>query len=171
MEAFAAALAGHTTTRGGVYGAGVYSVTAHQAFGEVIGALPNGRRAGAPFSSGLSPGNGSDRKGPTAALLSAASRPYRCAPNGVNLNLKLAPWAVAWDDGAERLRALVDGAFAAGVMQLQVNVLDPAVLVAARDHPGLHPTLLVRVSGYSAYFDDLSPAMKDEVIARTLCEE
>ncbi|MEJ2038143.1 MAG: glycine radical domain-containing protein [Desulfosarcinaceae bacterium] len=52
-------------------------------------------------------------------------------------------------------------------MQAQVNVLDPQTLVAARDNPDLFPHLLVRVSGYSAYFNDLSPEMKDELIRRT----
>ena len=57
---------------------------------------------------------------------------------------------------------------AAGCMQLQINALDPEILLDARDHPGRYPGLLVRVSGYSAYFDDLSPRMKQEIIERTL---
>ena len=52
-------------------------------------------------------------------------------------------------------------------MQTQVNVLDPAVLIEARDNPGRYPNLLVRVSGYSAYFNDLSPKMKEEIIQRS----
>jgi pyruvate-formate lyase len=57
--------------------------------------------------------------------------------------------------------------FKRGGMQAQVNVLDPAVLIEARDNPEHHPNLLVRVSGYSAYFNDLAPAMKEELIRRT----
>ncbi|MBI5605492.1 MAG: hypothetical protein HY879_19350 [Deltaproteobacteria bacterium] len=57
--------------------------------------------------------------------------------------------------------------FRRGGMQVQLNVIDPAVLIAARDDPRAYPYLLVRVSGYSAYFNDLSPAMKDEIIQRT----
>ncbi len=166
MERFAAALAGRRNTRGGAYAAGFYSVTAHQAFGEVVGALPSGRAAGAPFSSGLSPASGLDRRGPTAALLSVAGLPLHLADNGVNVNLELAPWTVSGEAGAERLSALVDGGFRAGCMQLQINVLDPRILIEARDNPGRYPGLLVRVSGYSAYFDDLSPEMKQEVIDR-----
>ena len=133
-----------------------------------MGALPSGRGAGAPFSSGLSPANGVDRSGPTAALRSVAGLPLHVARNGVNVNLKLDPWIVAGTAGVRRLRELIDGGFAAGCMQLQVNVLDPQILIEARDHPGRHPGLLVRVSGYSAYFDDLSPEMKQEIIDRTL---
>ncbi len=167
MELFAATLAGRHNTRGGDYAAGFYSVTAHQAFGEVVGALPSGRLAGAPFSSGLSPSNGADRTGPTAALQSVARLPLHLARNGINVNLALDPWAVADAPGVRRLQELIDGGFAAGCMQLQVNVLSPEILRDARDHPGKYPGLLVRVSGYSAYFDDLSPEMKQEIIERT----
>lgn len=168
MTLFNACLAGKVNTRGGDYAAGFYSVTAHQAFGEVVGALPSGRVAGAAFSSGLSPTNGVDRAGPTAALRSAAGLPLHLARNGVNFNLKLDPWVAADTDGTHRLQGLIDGGFAAGCMQMQVNVLSPDVLIDARNHPGRYPGLLVRVSGYSAYFDDLSPEMKQEIIDRTL---
>jgi len=167
MELFSACLAGQLNTRGGEYAAGFYSVTAHQAFGEIVGALPSGRLAGAPFSSGLSPGNGLDRLGPTAALRSVAGLPLHLGRNGVNFNLKLDPWVVCGGQGERRLQALIDGGFAAGCMQMQVNVLDPRLLIEARDHPGRYPGLLVRVSGYSAYFDDLSPQIKQEIIDRT----
>ena len=166
MEIWAAALAGHTTTRGGAYVPGFYSVTSHVAFGAVVGALPSGRPAGAPFSSGLSPTSGAERRGPTAALMSQAALPLALAKNGVNFNLQLPPFAVAGSEGGRWLDGLVAGAFAAGCMQLQVNVLDRQVLCEARDRPGSHPGLVVRVSGYSAYFDDLSPEMKQEVIDR-----
>jgi formate C-acetyltransferase len=168
MELFSACLTGQRNTRGGGYAAGFYSVTAHHPFGAVVGALPSGRLAGAPFSSGLSPADGVDRAGPTAALRSAAGLPLHLASNGVNFNLKLDPWVVAGPAGAERLQELIDGGMAAGCMQMQVNVLDPQILLEARDHPGRYPGLLVRVSGYSAYFDDLSPEMKQEIIDRTL---
>ncbi|MCP3962767.1 MAG: formate acetyltransferase [bacterium] len=167
MELFAATLEGRENRRGGPYVAGFYSMTAHQAFGSLVGALPSGRLPGTAFSSGLSAGPGCDRRGPTAALCSVASLPLHRAPNGVNFNLKLAPWSVAepaW------LQGLVRGGFAAGAMQMQINVIDPKILIEARDHPGRYPGLLVRISGYSSYFDDLSPEMKQEVIDRTLCE-
>jgi formate C-acetyltransferase len=86
--------------------------------------------------------------------------------NGINFNLQLPPWVVAGAAGAAWLGGLMAGGFAAGCMQMQVNVLDPKVLIEARDEPGRYPGLLVRVSGYSAYFDDLSPAVKQEIIDR-----
>ena len=83
---------------------------------------------------------------------------------------ELAPWLVSGQRGVRTLRALIDGAFASDCMQMQVNVIDPTALVEARDNPGRYPGLLVRVSGYSAYFDDLSREMKEEIIARTVYE-
>jgi pyruvate formate-lyase/glycerol dehydratase family glycyl radical enzyme len=167
MELFGSALSHHKNTRGGDYAAGYYSVTAHQAFGTVVGALPSGRLAKAAFSSGIAPASGQDRQGPTASLRSAAALPLHLALNGVNLNLQLVPWLFRGSEGMQRMRWLLDGAFAQGCMQLQVNVLGPEILCEARDNPGRYPGLLVRVSGYSAYFDDLSPAMKQELIDRT----
>ncbi|MBT3221382.1 MAG: formate acetyltransferase, partial [Proteobacteria bacterium] len=157
-------------SRGGAIAPGYYSVTAHEAFGEKVGAMPSGRRNKTPFSSGISPTSGVRRSGPTAALKSMASLPLHRAQNGINFNLELAPWAVSGKRGSTTMQTLLDGGFKAGCMQMQVNVLDPAVLIDARDNPGKHPGLLVRVSGYSAYFDDLSPTMKQEIIDRTIYE-
>jgi len=169
MDAFATALSQHQNTRGGPYQAGFYSVTSHRAFGETTGALPSGRLAGQPLANGISPANGRDRLGPTATLNSIAGLDHaRLARNGVNANLKIDPAVLAGPPGLEALGGLVRGYFAQGGMQLQLNVLDPKLLLAARDDPALYPWLLVRVSGYSSYFNDLSPGMKQEIIDRTL---
>lgn len=169
LRLFSDTLARHVNTRGGPYLAGFYSVTGHVAFGETTGALPSGRLASQPLASGLSPANGQERLGPTASLSSTAGLHLAdCARNGSNVNLKLDPTSLSGSAGIGALAGLVRGYFAKGGMQVQMNILDPATLIEARDHPGKHPWLLVRVSGYSAYFDDLSPATKQEIIDRTL---
>ena len=169
IGSFADALSKYTNTRNGPYWAGYYSVTSHGAFGEVTGALPNGRRAGRPLANGLSPSTGQERKGPTAALNSVAGLDlFGKARNGINVNLKIDGTSLGGDTGTLALAGLVRGYFDGGGMQVQMNVLDPAVLIEANDHPERHPWLLVRVSGYSAYFNDLSPAMKQEIIDRAL---
>ncbi len=166
--AFADSLGRHTNTRGGPYLAGFYAVTAHAAFGETTGALPSGRLAGRPLASGLAPANGADRRGPTAALASAAAtNQVENGRNGVNVNVKLDAVTLRGRQGLRALEGLVRGYFLQGGMQVQMNVLDPGVLEEARDDPSAHPWLLVRVSGYSAYFNDLSPAMQQEIIDRT----
>ncbi|MDM7998921.1 MAG: pyruvate formate lyase family protein [Dehalococcoidia bacterium] len=161
------ALARHTNTRGGPYVPGFYSVTCHVAFGKKVGALPSGRKAGEPFAASLGPSNGRDRCGPTALLKSVARVDPRLSPNGYALNLRFDPATLAGDEGINVLAGLIRGFFAYGGMEMQLNVLDPEMLDDARLHPGKYPELVVRVSGYCAYFDDLPDAAKLEIIART----
>jgi len=161
------ALARHTNTRGGQYVPGFYSVTCHIAFGKKVGALPSGRRAGEPFAASLGPSNGRDRSGPTALLKSVARVDSRLSPNGYALNLRFDPATLAGDEGVNVLVGLVKGFFGYGGMEMQLNVLDPEMIEDARLHPGKYPELVVRVSGYCAYFDDLPDAAKLEIISRT----
>ncbi len=164
---FHAALAGHLNTRGGPYVPGYYTVTCHVAFGRHTAALPSGRRAGDPFAPGLGPCNGCDHLGPTAVMNSTASVDASLSPNGYALNLRFDPATVAGERGTDILMALTRGFFESGGMEVQFNVLDPQMLEDARRHPGKYPGLVVRVSGYCAYFDDLPDAAKGEIIART----
>jgi len=161
------ALAKHVNTRGGQYVPGFYSVTCHIAFGKKVGALPSGRRAGEPFAASLGPANGRDRSGPTALLKSVARVDSRLSPNGYALNLRFDPATLAGDEGVNVLVVLIKGFFGYGGMEMQLNVLDPEMLEDARLHPGTHPELVVRVSGYCAYFDDLPDDAKLEIISRT----
>ncbi len=154
-------------TRGGRYVTGLYSSTSHDYFGSVTSALPSGRKKGEPFPSGLAPSNGRDRHGATALLNSMNHIDVRQCLNGVNFNMKFQKTALTGDQGRITLKALLTPYFNRGGMQVQVNVLDRKTLMEARDFPERHPGLLVRVSGYSAYFSDLSDAMKDEIIRRT----
>lgn len=168
IETFASQLSSFgLNTRGGRYVMGLYSVTAHEFFGRINGALPHGRRKGESFGAGISPLNGADRKGPTSALNSMNRLDFHVAANGINFNMKFDPHALRGVEGRNALASLVRTFFRRGGMQVQINVLDPSVLMEARDHPQRYPHLLVRVSGYSAYFNDLTPAMKDEIIARS----
>jgi formate C-acetyltransferase len=161
------ALAKHRNTRGGPYVSGFYTITCHVAFGKQTAALPNGRKAGEPFAPGLGPCNGCDRLGPTAIMNSVAHIDSKMAPNGYALNLRFDPATLAGDRGTEILMALAKGFFESGGMEAQFNVLDPEMLEDAQRNPGKYPGLVVRVSGYCAYFDDLPDAAKSEIISRT----
>jgi formate C-acetyltransferase len=167
LGVFNAGLNGRMNTRGGKYTTGLYSVTAHQYFGEVTGALPNGRRRGEPLASGIAPSNGQDRLGPTAMFNSVNRIDAKKFANGLNLNVKWDADSIKGRTGRLALKSVFKTYFRRGGMQAQLNVLDPSVLRKARDNPDTYPNLLVRVSGYSAYFNDLTPAMKDEIIRRT----
>ncbi|MDP6978454.1 MAG: pyruvate formate lyase family protein [Myxococcota bacterium] len=156
-----------TNTRGGEYMPGFYSMTCHQGFGRKMAAMPSGRLAGAPLADGLAPVDGSDLLGPTASLNSVARLDHTRFANGINLNIKFDAATVEGAEGRAALEALVRGYFAQGGMQVQINVLDPDVLEEAMRDPDSHRNLLVRISGYCAYFVDLTPAMQRELIDRT----
>ena len=170
VHTFHSALARHRNTRGGSYVPGFYSVTCHVAFGQRVGALPSGRRAGEPFAASLGAANGRDRLGPTALLNSVAHIDSTLSPNGYALNLRFDSRTLAGEQGVDILTALAKGFFESGGMEMQLNVLDPDMLEDARRNPGKYPGLVVRVSGYCAYFDDLPDAAKQEIIARTCLE-
>jgi formate C-acetyltransferase len=154
--------------RGGPYAPGFWTMTTHVGFGARLGALPSGRRKGQALSDGVSPVNGCDRRGPTASMLSAARASGDWVANGLALNERLDPCFVAGDPGTLLMDGLTLGYFRAGGLQVQYNILDAEVLLDAKRHPERHRDLVVRISGYSAYFNDLSEAMKDDIIARTV---
>jgi pyruvate formate-lyase/glycerol dehydratase family glycyl radical enzyme len=151
--------------RGGNYAAGMWTMTTHQGFGRRCGALPSGRLSGESLSNGVSPRNGADRRGPTSTMSSTAN----LAPlgNGYVLNMRMDPRHLTEGSRSAILRGLVYGYFAMGGMQAQFNVVDPATLIEAKKNPDKFRHLVVRISGYSAYFNDLTDEMKDELIART----
>jgi pyruvate formate-lyase/glycerol dehydratase family glycyl radical enzyme len=167
VNIFHSALARHRNTRGGLYVPGFYSVTCHVAFGKRTGALPSGRKAGEPFAASLGATNGCDRLGPTALLNSVAHVDSTLSPNGYAMNLRFDPSTLASDRAVDILTGLVKGFFGSRGLEMQLNVLDPEMLEDARRNPGKYPELVVRVSGYCAYFDDLPDAAKREIIART----
>jgi formate C-acetyltransferase len=166
-EIFYSALNKHTNTRGGPYVPGFYSSTCHVAFGEKVGALPCGRKAGEPFAASLGAANGMDRNGATALLNSVASINVNLAPNGYAVNLRFDQNTLSGDKGRNIVSGLVGGFFKKGGMEMQLNVVDHKTLKEAREHPGRHPDLVVRVAGYCAYFDDLPDSVKAEIISRT----
>lgn len=166
-EFFDRCVSRHTNTRGGRWMPGFYSMTCHQGFGHRMAAMPSGRLAGQPLADGLAPTDGSDLLGPTASLNSVARLDHSRFGNGINLNIKFDAATVQGAQGRAALEALIRGYFIQGGMQVQINVLDPDVLEAAMRDPDSHRNLLVRISGYSAYFVDLTPAMQRELIDRT----
>jgi pyruvate formate-lyase/glycerol dehydratase family glycyl radical enzyme len=163
---FIKALSGFKNTRGGKYVAGIYSDTIHNYFGRITGASAHGRRKGESFASGIAPGNGMDRNGPTALINSVNRFDFTKIANGINFNLKFDSHTLQGHNGKTALGNILKTYFRRGGMQVQTNVLDPKELIRARNNPELYPNLLVRVSGYSVYFNDLAPEMKDEIISR-----
>ncbi len=167
VQAFCELVAGHSNSRGGRYAPGLWSMTTHVGFGARLGALPSGRKAKRPLANGASPSNGSDARGPTASLLAASRVANKRIANGLALNETLDREFLR-QAGPGLIDGLTRGYFDAGGMQVQYNVFDVEELMDAKRHPDRHRGLVVRISGYSAYFNDLTEAMKDELIARSL---
>ena len=119
------------------------------------------------MSNSFSPANGSERLGPTAMLRSVAKIDHRLISNGCALNLKLLPTLFEGEERLDKMTALVRGYFAMGGMEIQPNVVSTKVLRAAQEHPEQYRDLVVRVSGYSAFFCDLGRPLQNEIIART----
>jgi formate C-acetyltransferase len=170
VHIFHDALSRYRNTRGGPYVPGFYSSTTHVGFGRRTPSLPSGRKAGEPFAASMGCCNGRDRKGPTALLNSVAAVDSRLSPNGYALNMRFDMPSLKGEKALDAITALTKGFFAQGGMEMQLNVLDPEVLMDARSHPGRYPGIVVRVAGYCAYFDELPDTVKDEIISRTRIE-
>ncbi len=158
-------LDGRPNTKGGHYRVNLLPTTVHIYFGQVTGALPNGRKAGEALSEGISPTQGADVRGPTAVLKSAA-RIDHARTGGTLLNLKFDP-SLLRGEGLDRLCGLVRGYFGLGGHHCQFNVVDAGTLRNAQRRPDEHRNLIVRVAGYSDYFADIGPELQEEIISRT----
>jgi pyruvate formate-lyase/glycerol dehydratase family glycyl radical enzyme len=166
FDAFFDEVDGKPNTKGGVYRIEMLPTTCHVYFGAVTGAMPDGRRRGAPLSEGISPVQGADRNGPTAVIKSAGKMDH-IRSGGTLLNMKFSPTLLAGESGLEGLTTLVRSYFRMDGHHLQFNVVDVETLKVAKQNPNEHRDLIVRVAGYSDYFCDLSSELQDEIIART----
>ena len=166
FDAAFARIDGRPSAKGGAYRLEMLPTTSHVYFGSACGATPDGRRAGAPLSEGISPVQGADVCGPTAVLRSASKMDH-VKTGGTLLNMKLTPALVAGEEGIARAGHLVRSYFRADGHHIQFNVVTAETLRAARADPEAHRGLIVRVAGYSDYFCDLSEALQDEIIGRT----
>ena len=153
--------------RGGQFQAGCYPVSANVLFGKDVLALPDGRLAHAPLADGVSPRQGKDTNGPTAAAMSVAKLDHENYSNGTLYNQKFLPSALAGDEGLKRFAAVVRTYFDHKGMHVQFNVIDKETLLEAQRHPEEHKDLVVRVAGYSAQFTVLAKEVQDDIISRT----
>ena len=165
LETFSA-IDGRPTAKGGTYRLEMLPTTCHVYFGSVLGASADGRHAGQPVSEGISPVQGSDRRGPTAVLKSAGKMDH-VKTGGTLLNMKFSPSVVAGDEGIRHLSQLVRGYFRMKGHHVQFNIVSADTLREAQEDPASHRDLIVRVAGYSDYFCDLSTDLQEEIIART----
>ncbi len=157
---------GRPTPTGGSYRVEMLPTTCHVYFGSVVGATPDGRSAGFALSEGISPVQGADMNGPTAVIKSAAKLDH-LRTGGTLLNIKFTPQILAQEEGVEALKDLIRTYFRMDGHHVQFNVVDSKVLRKAQEAPEQYKDLIVRVAGYSDYFNNLTPELQEEIIART----
>lgn len=153
--------------RGGRYLCGTLMFTTYGWFGRPVGATPDGRSAGSPVGDSSGPVQGRDRSGPTAMLRSTAALEQQHAPGTPVVNMRLARGLFRSAEGRTRIRSLIEGYFAMGGMQLQVNVVDQETLRRAMERPEEYADLIVRVGGFSEYFIRLDDQLKRTLLERT----
>lgn len=166
FEAYFSAVDGRPNMKGGSYRINLLPTTVHIYFGKVVGATPDGRKAGEPLSEGVSPVQGADRKGPTAVIKSV-SKIDHVKTGGTLLNQKFAPELLVDEVGLDKLAHLIRTYFKLGGHHIQFNVINAETLHDAQRHPEKYRDLMVRVAGYSDYFVNLSLDLQNEIIRRT----
>ena len=157
---------GRPTTKGGTYRINLLPTTCHVYFGSVTGATADGRKAWTPLSEGISPVQGADTNGPTAVLNSAAKIDH-IKTGGTLLNQKFTPSFFKDESSIKKISSLIRSYFRMDGHHIQFNVVDVATLKDAQKHPENYKDLIVRVAGYSDYFNDLGEDLQNEIIMRT----
>jgi formate C-acetyltransferase len=157
----------HEPWRGGRFLPSCIMFTTYAHEGTKVGATPDGRLAGAPLGDSIGPVAGRDREGPTAMLRSVTRLPLHLALGTPVLNVRFSKALFDSRAGRQSVRDLIEAYFRMGGMQIQVSVVDQAVLRDAIAHPERHEDLIVRVGGFSAHFNTLSEELKQTVLERT----
>ena len=153
---------------GGIRYGGTSSISANVGQGVGTMATPDGRHAHEPLAEGCSPAHNADKNGPTAVFKSVAKLPTEKITGGVLLNQKMTPQILAKEENKQKLEMLIATFFnRLHGYHVQYNIVSRETLLDAQAHPEKHKDLIVRVAGYSAFFNVLSKATQDDIIGRT----
>ena len=153
---------------GGIRYGGTSSISANVGQGMGTMATPNGRKAREPLAEGCSPAHNADKNGPTAVFKSVSKLRTEKITGGVLLNQKMTPQLLSKDENKQKLIMLIRTFFnRLHGYHVQYNIVSRETLIDAQIHPERHKDLIVRVAGYSAFFNALSKATQDDIIDRT----
>lgn len=153
--------------RGGRFQTGMYTYVTHGVMGRLTGALPDGRPSRTALSNSLCAVQGADKNGPTAAMCSVTKLDLTKLGNNMVFDVKFNPSFFKRLIESGKFRPFVQGYFNMGGGEIQVNSVDRETLLDAQKHPEQYANLIVRVSGFSAYFVLLDKVIQDEIILRT----
>ncbi len=160
------AIDGKPNTKGSCFRLNMLSTTCHVYFGLVLGASVNGRFAKRSISDGTSPSQGADTHGPTAVIKSLGKLD-QIKSGGTLLNLRFLPSLLKKEADITKLASLIRTYFGMGGHHVQFNIVDTDTLRAAQHTPEDYKDLLVRMAGYSDYFNDMNADLQGEIISRT----
>lgn len=153
---------------GGIRYAGTSSISANVGQGMGTMATPDGRNAYEPLAEGCSPAHNTDKSGPTAVFKSVSKLPTEKITGGVLLNQKMTPQMLSTEENKQKLELLIRTFFnRLHGYHVQYNIVSKETLIDAQKHPENHKDLIVRVAGYSAFFNVLSKKTQDDIIGRT----
>ena len=156
----------HISSTGKRYRGGYLSWNYWIAYAPTTAATPDGRRRGQFLSNAVCPVNGADRQGPTSIIKSVGKLGLETAPNGASHTMSFSPNLLRNPEQRQKLKGLLRAYGKVGGTCLQVNVIDADTLREAQKFPDEYRNLLVRVTGYNAYFVGLGKEIQDEIIAR-----
>ncbi len=158
----------HRGPIGGIRYGGTSSISANVGQGMGTMATPDGRNAYEPLAEGCSPAHNADKNGPTAVFKSVSKLPTEKITGGVLLNQKMAPQMLSTPESKQKLEMLIRAFFnRLHGYHVQYNIVSKETLIDAQIHPEKHKDLIVRVAGYSAFFNVLSKKTQDDIIGRT----
>jgi formate C-acetyltransferase len=158
----------HTPWRGGRFFPACLMFVTYADAGKGVMATPDGRMADAPIADSVGPVAGRDRHGPTAMMRSVSRLDMQQAPGTLVMNMRLDKRMLVGPENRAKTQALIRGYFELGNMQLQINVVDQETLEAALADPESYSDLVVRVAGYSEYWNRLTPGLRHTVLERTV---
>ncbi len=167
VEEFCNRIMQYNNPRGGKFQTGLYTVDWHATAGKLTSALPDGRFVGRSLANSLSPSQGRDKSGPTSVINSITKFDHTLLGNGMVLDMKFTPRMLAEEEVFEKFKELIKTYFSQRGLEIQFNVIDRETLIKAQEKPDEYQNLVVRVSGFSAYFTSLEKTLQDEIIART----
>jgi len=147
---------------------GLFSWANTIAMGKELGATPNGRRAGEPISHGCNPDSGFRHDGAPTAMAVAIASVQPGYGNTAPMQMDIDPVIPGQEGGIDKIVSLVKSHFDLGGTQVNMNVMDSARVLEAHKDPSKYPDLIVRVTGFSAYFASLSPEFRQLVVDRII---
>ena len=170
IKSFCDSMKDYKNPRGGSFVPAVYSLTGNVGFGWRTGPTPDGRKGGELLNDNISPMQSRDLNGPTAVVKSLSKIDSSLLPQGYVFNLKFSPNILSDEKNLQKFIDFNRSFNDLGIFHVQYNILDKNILIDAQKHPENYKDLLVRVSGYSAYFVELGRDVQNHLINRTLHE-